>query len=164
MNSLESPNWEDWQWVIFILPFLLGTVSGFLSPMKAAGKRIKARPPGYVFGIVWTLLFLLYGAAWNLTISYWANDPVIPDGWLTGEIGYILSMVLYSINMACLFAWPFVYNHTGPWSAMFLLLGSLVLTLASAMISPPSAGVCLSPLLGWEIFALFLNFTIVNSK
>ena len=161
MNNIQ---WKDWQWSIFILPVVLGSISGFLAPMKGVGSKIRARPPGYVFGIVWTILFLLYGAAWNLTISYWSSDPVIPDAWVTGEIGYILSMVLYSVNMACLFSWPFVYNRAGPWPAMFLLLVSLVLTLASAMVSPPSAGICLSPLLGWEIFALILNFTIVNKR
>ncbi len=164
--------WQDWQWSIFVLPFVLGSLSGFLSPMKAAGKNIKARPPGYVFGIVWTMLFIFYGAAWNLTISYWNSqeysEPVVPDAWITGEIGYILSLVLYTVNMACLFTWPFIYNRTfgigGPWSAMCLLRIILILTLASVFISPPSAKVCLSPLLGWEIFALILNFTIVNSS
>lgn len=164
---MSERKWEDYQWGIFVLPFVLGMISGFLSPMKGAGKRIKARPPGYVFGIVWTLLFLLYGTAWNLSISYWSaqkdsDQPIIPDAWLTGEIGYILTLILYTLNMFILFIWPFVYNRIGHKPAMFLLLVSLILTLATVMISPPSAGVCLAPLLGWEIFALFLNFTIVN--
>lgn len=133
------------------MPLILGMISGFLAPMKRV-KSIRAKPPSYVFGIVWTILFLLYGAAWNFTIE--SN--------IDNETEYILSNVFYAINMVILFSWPFVYNYVGKWYAMFLLLFSMVFTFSSIIVSPPLAGICLSPLIVWEIFALILNFTIVN--
>ena len=147
-EELSIKMWTGEQWAVFVVPVILGFISGVLSPMKDAGKKLNARPPNYVFGIVWTILFLLYGTAFSFSLEDEANR--------------IMNIVFYSLNLVCLIMWPFVYNRFGQKFGLYLLLVILILTIVCMNISSMYAKICLSPLIGWEIFAMMLNFAIVG--
>ena len=51
--------------IIFFIPLISGFLTGNLCKMgDDACKTINTRPQSYVFGIVWTILYLLLGGAW----------------------------------------------------------------------------------------------------
>jgi benzodiazapine receptor len=140
--------WEDWQWVILILPFILGKFSSWFCNLKNAGKKLKQRPPAWIFGVVWSILFLLFGAAWNFAID--ENEDTLE----------ILVWVFYVMLLLSLLLWPWVYCKSKK-LALYLILFSIILTLCCYSLGPISSKLCLSPLLGWLIFAMFLNFNLI---
>lgn len=144
--------WKDYQWGILFTPVLLGFLSSFLAPMKNAGVNLAARPPKYTFIIIWTILYILYGVAFNFAIDQTENNKQMKD----------LVISLYSILLFLLFIWPFVYNYSGKKNALYLILFTLMLTFACAFVSPIYSQLALSPLIGWVIFALMLNFHIIK--
>lgn len=106
-------------------------------------------PPGWVFGPVWTTLFLLMG------IAVWLV-------WL--KVGMAPAVRLYLVQLAAnaLWSWLFFGWHLGGWALLDLLvLWALILatTLAFWRVSP-LAGSLLLPYLAWVTFAGFLNYTI----
>ena len=152
----EAVKYEDWQWVILFTPLVTCMVSSYMcSCMKRAGKKLKQRPPSWVFGVVWPILYLLLGAAWNFTINTINTNGTKLEDDLT-----ITMWVFYSLLVLFLALWPWVFNRS-PRMAMFMLLVILVLTLVCWSISPVFGRVCLSPLVGWLIFALMLNYHVI---
>ena len=68
-------NLKDYlKYLVFIIPALIVYIPSIFYPLNNAGEKIPFRPPGYIFGIVWPILFLLIGFSWfnrlNLTIYY----------------------------------------------------------------------------------------------
>ena len=47
--------------IIFLIPLITGYFMSAICPMKKgeAGSNVPARPPGWVFGVVWPILYLL---------------------------------------------------------------------------------------------------------
>ena len=45
-------------------PMVAGFVVSKFCKMEKSGITVKFRPPGYVFGIVWPILYILLGLSW----------------------------------------------------------------------------------------------------
>lgn len=136
--------------VRFILPAGIGFLTGALCPLRSAGSSIPARPPGYVFGITWTLLYILVGLAWIFASRlHWMYDVAF----------LALSLLLAS--------WTVVYGcGNDKKAALYILLLNL---LAAAMVTLSLVlhgsfwALALVPLVIWLIFATMLNYSEVNS-
>jgi tryptophan-rich sensory protein len=134
----------------FCLPAGIGFLTGALCPLRNAGSSIPARPPGYVFGIMWTLLYILVGLAWIYASRiHWMYDVAF----------LALSLLLAS--------WTVVYGcGNGKKAALYILLLNL---LAATMITISLVlhgcfwALSLVPLVIWLIFATMLNYTEVNA-
>ena len=68
------------------LPIISGyMMTMFCKPSKNAGAIVKFRPPAWVFGIVWPILYILLGLAWinskQLSLFYWILI-ILLDLWL----------------------------------------------------------------------------------
>ena len=48
-----------------LISIFINSISMFRTN-KDSGKIVKFRPPGFVFGIVWFILYLLFGFSWIL--------------------------------------------------------------------------------------------------
>ena len=128
------------------LPSLLGFFVSSLpncQPGSHAGSVVKFRPPGYVFGIVWPILYLLLGSAWVYTIKKLKNR------WVD---------LFYGAIVFFLTSWIVVYgcydNKKGGVYAIFL---GLLATLMATQISELPSRLMLTPLVVWLIFAGLLN-------
>ena len=51
--------WKDI--LFFLIPGVLGYSIQVLCPLRKAGKDVKFRPPAVAFGIIWAILFILFG-------------------------------------------------------------------------------------------------------
>ena len=109
-------------------------------------------PPNYIFGPVWTTLYLMMAIAAWLT---WQHS-----GWRTARI----PLVLFAIQLALNVGWSWVFfgmHQIGPAFAEILVLWTAILATTIAFFRVQRlAGVLMIPYLAWVSFAGFLNFTI----
>ncbi len=137
------------------IPPALGAAAALLTAegMRAYGEMAKPplAPPGWVFPLAWTALYLIMGwASWRIL---GAKAP--------GERREA-ALSLYAVQLAVNFLWPLVFFGMGRyWLAFFLLL----LLLALAFLTwkqfrriDRTAGLALAPYLLWLCFAAYLNF------
>ena len=107
-------------------------------------------PPGWLFPVVWTILYLLMG---------YASYRVLTSGADRREINKALT--LYGAQLALNFLWPLVFFGL-QWylAAFFLLLGLWVLiflTIRAFSDVDELAGDLLLPYILWVTFAAYLN-------
>ena len=109
-------------------------------------------PPGILFPIVWTLLYIIMGLAAGVIAESYDLDK--------GKAlkPYIAQLV---INVL----WPLIFfRFNAPKLALFwlvLLVVAVVLTIRSFHLINRRAGLILLPYLAWCLFATYLNFGIV---
>jgi benzodiazapine receptor len=107
-------------------------------------------PPAWVFGPVWTLLYLMMGiAAWLV----WRTQG------LTGALG---PLGLFLVQLALNALWSYLFfglKHPG---LAFLDIVALWLAILATLVAfwraYPAAGLLLLPYLLWVSFATYLNF------
>lgn len=137
------------------LPLLVGFISSFftMNSMEVYNSLNKPTlsPPGYVFGIVWTILYILMGIG-----SYIVYKSDNPDKMNILKL-YIIQLIMNGL-------WPiffFVmekYLFSTIW--LILLIGVVFLNVYFFFQVNKKAGLLLVPYLLWLIFALYLNFYI----
>lgn len=150
------------------LPLVLGLLAWlaicFLTAAIGAAASIQARtfyaqltqpawaPPGWIFGPVWTLLYLL------MAIAAWL---VWKDKGFRGA-GLALGLFLLQLAANALWSWLFFAWHKGALaSAEILLLDALVIaTVLAFRRHRPLAAALLLPYLAWIGFATALCLTI----
>ncbi len=134
--------------------FAVAGIGGRLTAGEVTGwYRTLARPaiapPNWVFGPVWTLLYVLMGfAAWLV----WQSAPSPMRTW-----GLVLFLVQLGLNLA----WSWIFFHQ---RAIGAALGEVVLlwaviavtTLVFARVAPAAAWL-MAPYLAWVSFASILN-------
>lgn len=147
---------EWYYWLTALLPLVVGLVLGFLAPVRMKVQRpiLKVRPPPWVFGVAWSVLYLLVGIAWtHALIQYEEMDNS------TEKIG---TLILYPLLLLCLYTWAFTFNTSVKWGLYHIAL-AVLLTLMAIFVSPMGSQLMLCPLLTWLIFATMLNYTVANS-
>lgn len=141
------------------LPVGLGAITGFATregPQSSWYKSLRKpswQPPAYLFGPVWSLLYVLMGiASWRV--------------WKAGGRGQPL--VLYGVQLAMNVAWSFLFFNAKSlkWALVNIvaLLGVLAATTASFYKVDPVAGYLMTPYLAWVAFATALTYTIYTSN
>ncbi len=107
-------------------------------------------PPGWVFGPVWTFLYLL------MTVSAWLVWRV--EGFSSSRLP--LSLFVFQLVVNALWSWFFFAGQMG--AAAFydaFLLGILILVcIYNFWGIKKLAGILLLPYLAWVIFATFLSY------
>jgi len=127
--------------LIIPVPLILGFIAGRICPMEQAGEELRFRPPGAVFGIVWTFLYLLLGVIW------WRNikSPVFNT---------LMISLLVLLNM-----WIYIYScKNSKKGGLYILLLTLMVGLMLYSFDP----ILWSPFIAWIVFALLLNYSTVQ--
>lgn len=106
-------------------------------------------PPAWIFGPVWSLLYLLMAtAAWMV----WTRD------------GWKLPLGLYFVQLVLNAAWTPIFfgAHELGWALVEIiaLWLAILITLFSFLRVSAMAALMLVPYLAWVSFAAFLNFTL----
>ena len=146
--------------ICLAVPLAVGALSALLSGgMELYQELVKPplSPPGWLFPIVWTALYLLMG---------WASYRVYTSEAPREQVGRAL--VLYGVQLAVNFLWPIVYFRFGLLLTAFLVLVVLwvlvLLTMRAFARIDGKAGDLLIPYLLWVTFAGYLNlgFFLLN--
>lgn len=109
-------------------------------------------PPGYVFGIVWTALYLLMAvAAWRIhrTQRQGYVSPALQRWWLQLVLGLLWSICFFGLR-----------NPELGFAVILLVWVAIVATIARFLCIERIAGYLLLPLGLWVSFAAYLNGVI----
>lgn len=142
--------------ILFIaVPLVLGALSSFLSmgsmDVYASFQRPPLSPPGYLFPIVWTILYIAMGiSSWLIYRSHNSHSSQ--------------ALAIYGIQLAMNLLWPVLFFQFHLYFFSFiwlvLLLYVILLMLFSFYPISPSAACLQVPYLIWTIFAGYLNLGI----
>lgn len=139
---------------IVFLGFLSGQManSGYANQWFLALNRPPIVPPGWVFGVVWTSLYILMGFAIAMIL------------YARGAQRRGLALSLFSLQLALNLAWsPIFFALHEVSMALVLIVIILLLTIATAFAFAPirkAAAWLLVPYMVWLSFAAILNYQI----
>lgn len=148
------------RWALVTVPAIefLGFVSGFLSNSGYQNRWFDAltkpeiTPPGWVFGTVWPLLYLLMGLSLAIVIH------------ARGARGRGLAIMLFIVQLVCNYAWsPLFFGAHEATLAFYLILVIYALAIACTFLFGrirTLAAVLMVPYLCWLGFASVLAFQI----
>ena len=122
------------------------TFQGLKLPKYMNSQKPSWFPPTFLFGLVWTAIYILYVYSW-----YKAPQSL---NWL-----FIINMVLNVL-------WCFLFFASGKWEyALIALLALDIVLLLQILLFynyDVLASTLLVPYLLWSCFATFLNYTMIK--
>jgi tryptophan-rich sensory protein len=137
---------------ISVAPGLVGSVFG-PDAWYAALDKSSLTPPGFVFPIVWTALYLMMGVALWL---FWESDA--PG--VTKRVG----TALFAVQLVLNGLWPYLFFGLHRPDLALIDIVVLWTAIAASILAFVSyrraAALLLAPYLAWVTFATYLNFEI----
>ncbi|MBK6936983.1 MAG: tryptophan-rich sensory protein [Chitinophagaceae bacterium] len=140
------------------IPVIVGGLSGFFTVTGADSwyqtiNKPSWNPPGWIFGPVWTTLYILMGIALFIV---WKTDA-------TGSVKKY-AVLLFAAQMLLNFFWSFIFfsQQQPGWAfAEIVMLWILIfLTIFAFARINNTAAWLLVPYISWVSFAAILNYTI----
>jgi translocator protein len=143
-------------------PLIVGGISGIFTAANiptwyASLNRPSWSPPNYLFGPVWTTLYIMMGIALYLIIQSNASEPLKRKAYTYWGIQMVLNF---------LWSWIFMYLHQIGFAlveiiAMWIMILMTIITFSKIN---KTAAYLLVPYISWVSFATLLNgaFYILN--
>lgn len=145
------------KWVLIVLiliPLAVGGVSALISGNMSTYSTLNQpalSPPGFVFPIAWTVLYMLMGI--SSYIVYYSISS-----------GKFRALLLYGIQLLLNFCWSIIFFKLNLYLFAFIWLIALiyviVLMIKQFYIVKPLASYLQIPYLLWCLFAAYLNLFI----
>lgn len=153
--------WEKYKPIVLqvVLALLAGGLASLLggetSPLYMRLESPPLAPPGWVFPVVWTVLYILMGVAAGLVVK-------------SGDVDSRRALAFYYLQLGLNVLWPLVFfrwewlSVAAVW--LLLLTAAVYATWRRFREINPVAGWLLVPYLLWCLFALYLNsgFAVLN--
>lgn len=138
-----------YEYLLLLSPLLLGFLTSSVCPMDSdSGSILKFRPPSYVFGIGWFILYILLGMSWVLA-----------------QRKYKFANYLYMALNILLCLWIVVFScYKSQKNAVFVLIACVALAFMCFTSGVLYSQLLICPLLAWLIFALIMNTTLVQDS
>lgn len=138
--------------LVLVLGFLSGAVAGNGGPWYAMLDKPAVTPPGWVFPVAWTVLYILQGVALALVLN------------ASGAAGREVAVTLFFAQLGLNVAWsPVFFAWHLPGVALWVLIGvfafAVAATFAFGAIRPLAAWLMV-PYLAWLGFAGVLNYSV----
>ena len=144
--------------ICILVPLAVGFLSALLTRSSGATYSQLIRPafspPGWLFPVVWTILYVLMGIA-----SYFV---------LIAEAPYKAkenALIVYALQLLVNFFWTFFFFNLNWYFFSFLwlllLLFFVILTASTFYQISKTAGYLMIPYILWLVFAGYLNLSIV---
>ena len=139
--------------IALLIPLAVGAVSSLLSGTMMAPTFIQPSfsPPGYLFPIVWTILYILMGISSYLV--YMSDSPAKPA-----------ALLVYAIQLVFNFFWTILFFRFSLYGLAFLwllaLIGLIAIMIYLFSKIRPTAAYLQLPYLLWCLFAAYLNFAV----
>ena len=136
----------------------LGLLSGLMTTPEIQGwyatlNKPSWNPPNWLFGPVWTTLYILMGISFALV--WHTNHPKRKE-----------AIAVFSVQFALNLAWSFIFfnQHQLQWAfvEIMALWTMIIINIIVFYRINKAAGMLLIPYLAWVSFAAFLNYTILQ--
>lgn len=142
--------------ICWAIPLAVGGLAALLSGGMGSYRVMNQpplSPPGWVFPIVWTALYLLMGeASWRVLTSGAEPDKIRK------------ALIAYGVQLGLNFLWPIVFFGGQMYLTAFLILillwVAIFITLRRFSAINETAGDLLIPYLLWVTFAGYLNLGV----
>ena len=143
--------------VTILAPLCIGGISAMLTGdmMKEYFflNKPPLSPPGWMFPVVWTIIYIMMGLASYLVLTSGADRSLI-----------IKALVFYGIQLALNFFWALLFFNGSLYLwALVELLGMWAMIIVTTVLffrASPAAGVMMIPYILWSSFAAYLNFAV----
>jgi translocator protein len=144
--------------IAIIIPLAVGATSGFFTASGVGSwyqtiNKPSWNPPSWIFGPVWTTLYVMMGIALFLI---WKSDA--PDAQKR------TAMLLFAVQMVLNFFWSFIFfkQHQMGWALVEIIAMWVMILLTIFSFAPISktAAWLLVPYISWVSFATILNYTL----
>jgi tryptophan-rich sensory protein len=155
--AFKNNNIQSILWIISPIVLGLGTSAIFVTKSKIPKVRSKWNPPGWVFGVVWPILYLLLG--YSSYLVWQDRDKDRKEKREKKNSQNILQKYIIHLLLLLLW-WPyFVYfpNAIFATISLFLLAMSAVYIGWNFYVINKTAGYCWIPYIAWLFFATFLT-------
>jgi len=140
------------------IPLIIGIIGSFFTMPEVGGwyaglQKPSFNPPAWIFGPVWTLLYILMG------VSLWL---VIRDGMSSRPVQQ--AVALFAVQLALNLAWSVIFFGMHLIAVAFIEVLILVIFIIATMLTfrriNPTAGWLFVPYLCWTAFASVLTGTL----
>jgi tryptophan-rich sensory protein len=140
------------------IPVAVGASSGFFTASGVSSwyqtiNKPSWNPPGWIFGPVWTTLYIMMGIAFYLV---WKADA--------GSALKKSAIILFAVQLLLNFFWSFIFfnQHQVGWALVEILMMWVFILLTIFAFAPvnKTAAWLLVPYISWVSFASILNYTI----
>ena len=159
-EALEDRSWWKQALACVVVIELLGGLSGWLSNSGYGNDWFDAlekpsfMPPGWVFGVVWPILYALIGIAVGMVLADRTSER------------RRVALVLFFVQLALNFAWsPIFFAGHDIRLANVVIFAMAAFAAAAAgqfLRIRTAAGLLMIPYLAWLVFAATLNSTIAG--
>ena len=140
--------------ISILIPLTVGTMSALFSGNMSSYSILNKpafSPPGFIFPVVWTILYILMGA--SSYIVYFSNSS-----------NKSKALLLYCIQLFFNFCWSIIFFGLDLFLFAFIWLIALIfiiiIMIRQFLIVNPLSAYLQIPYLIWCIFAAYLNFSI----
>ena len=152
---MKKTDWKK-RLICWAIPLAVGGLAALLSGGMGSYKVMNQpplSPPGWVFPVVWTILYLLMGEASYRVLTSGEDMVMIRS-----------ALKAYAVQLALNFLWPLVFFGAQMYLLAFVVLIALwvaiFITLRRFFAISKTAGWLLVPYLAWVSFAGYLNFAV----
>ncbi|MDZ4796109.1 MAG: TspO/MBR family protein [Bacteroidota bacterium] len=144
--------------ISIIIPVAIGATAGFFTTTGVGSwfqtiNKPSWNPPSWIFGPVWTTLYILMGIALFLV---WKSDA--------SEVQKKTAILLFAVQLVLNFCWSFIFfNQEQPgWAFVEIVVMwvAILLTIFAFGNISKTAAWLLVPYISWVSFATILNYTI----
>ena len=143
--------------ICLVIPLAVGGISALLTgggmDTFETLNQPPLSPPGWLFPVVWTILYILMGIASYLVLTTGKSQESIRR-----------ALILYGIQLTFNFLWPIFFFSLSAYLFAFIWLVALWLLILATTISfyriLDIAGYLMIPYLVWVTFAGYLNLAV----
>lgn len=148
-------NAKDSLIISILIPMAVGSISSLISQNDMSTylmlKKPALSPPGYLFPIVWTLLYILMGiSSW---LVYRTDHPLRKK-----------ALTWYAVQLTLNFFWSIIFFNFSCYLAAFiwllLLIAAILIMIYFFYQISPAAALLQIPYLLWCLFAAYLNLAV----
>lgn len=144
--------------IAVLIPLLVGSAGGGFTASEISGwyaqlNKPSWNPPNWLFGPVWTILYILMGIALYLIWKAGVNTSLKQT-----------AVILFAVQLILNFFWSIIFfnQHQIGWALVEIIVmwGFILLTIFSFSRINNTAAWLLVPYISWVSFATILNYTI----
>ena len=144
--------------VLCILSIVIPMYMSMTCPMNTIVFNSKIKPPSWVFMVVWTVLYIFMATSMYLLAT--TKNGKLGQNWI--KFALVITLLGYILNYLYVYTSGCQKNWTNGLYIFIAYLIVIPLQIFTTYYCNPTAGILLTPLLGWAMYAIIMNAIYVD--